>query len=158
MPRGDQISRSEGRDDTEKKDRGGGSEWDIPVAQDTRAGGEHWPLEVRWVPLAYRMGSCTGATPGQTRLSGLTWRRERTVRWFCPATTWTCSRCLCLRISSTGVTGEGFCPGLRLCHVFPPSWPLLTPCSRPGPSLPPGLMPMAPSNVGVKTMLQTLCP
>lgn len=108
-----------------------------PVAQDTGAGGEHWALEVRWVPLAYRMGSSTGVTPGQTRLSGSTWRRVRTVRWFCPATTWTCSPCLCLRISSTGVTGEGFCPGLLLHHPFPPSWPPSRPCSQPSPSLPP---------------------
>lgn len=68
-------------------------------------------LKVRcWVPRARRTGSCTGAMPGRTRSSGLTWRQERTARWFCPATTWTCSPCLCLRISSTGATGEGFLP------------------------------------------------
>ena len=113
-------------------------------------------LEVRWVPPACRMGSCTGATPGQTRSSGLTWRRERTARWFCPATTWTCSLCLCLRISSTGVTGEGFRPSLLLRSVpsfLAPAEFLLT-----APPFPPGLTPMAPSNAGAKTMPLTLCP
>lgn len=86
------------------------------------------------MPLACRMGSCTGAMPGQTRLSGSTWRQVRTARWFCPATTWTCSPCLCLRISSTGVTGEAFRPGLLLGSLFPPSWPQWMSCSWPFPS------------------------
>lgn len=105
----------------EEKGTRGRGEWDSPAAQDTGAGVECWALEVRCVPLAYRMGSYTGAMPGQTRSSGSTWRRARTVRWFCPATIWTCSQCLCLRISSTGVTGEAFCPGLLPGHPFPPS-------------------------------------
>lgn len=94
-----------------------------------------WGLTGTWCPgdevgaLACRMGSCTGAMPGQTRSSGLTWRQVRTARWFCPTTTWTCSRCLCLRISSTGVTGEGFRHGLLLGRLFPPSLPQLTSCS-----------------------------
>lgn len=86
---------------------------------------------MRWVPLPCRMGSYTGVMPGQTRSRELTWRQARTARWFCPATTWTCSQFLCLRISSTGVTGEGFCPGPLLCHLFPPSWPQSMICPSP---------------------------
>lgn len=109
------------------------------------------------MPLARRMGSCTGVTPGQTRLSGSTWRRVRTARWFYPATTWTCSRCLCLRISSTGVTGKGSCPGLLLGYLFSPH---LAPVDilLMVLSFPPGLTPTAPSSAGAKTMPQTLCP
>lgn len=137
MPRGCQILRGwGGYGGRKRKTREAGVSGTRPPAQDPGAGGEHWAPEVRWVPPACRMGSSTGVTPAQTRSSGLTWRRARAVRWFCPATTWTCSPCLCLRISSTGVTGEGFCPGVLLCRLSPPSWPLSTPCSRPSPSLP----------------------
>lgn len=55
---------------------------------------------------ARRRVCCTGAMPGLTRSSASTWRLERTEKWCWPTTTWTCSRSLYLRVTSTGVTGQ----------------------------------------------------
>lgn len=58
------------------------------------------------LPCACRRVCCTGAMLGQTRLSASTWRPGRTGRWCWPTTTTICSPCLCLRATSTGVTGK----------------------------------------------------
>lgn len=58
------------------------------------------------IHMSYRKICCTGVTHVRIRSSALTWRRGRTERWCCPATTWTCSPYLCLRATYTGVTGQ----------------------------------------------------
>jgi len=66
------------------------------------------PLLTGMLSRRLRMGSFTGAMPGQTRLSESTWRRVKTERSSCPATTWTCSRCQSSRSTFTGAIGT--CP------------------------------------------------
>lgn len=67
---------------------------------------------------ACRRICCTGVMPGQIRLSASTWRQERTGRWCWPTTTWTCSLYLCLRATSTGVTGQIQPPPLFLGNLW----------------------------------------
>lgn len=81
-----------------------GSETPGHPARGAEGGAAPTPTEMLSHPC--RMGSCTGVMPGQTKSNGLTWRRARTGRLSCPATTWTCSPCQSLRNTFTGVIGE----------------------------------------------------
>lgn len=74
--------------------------------------------------VLYRKGCCTGVMPELTRLSASTWKLGTTEKWFLPITTWTCSLCLCLRATFTGVTGQSHPPTQSHLSCF--RWDLST--------------------------------